>query len=398
MQWESSGRCGKKRTVSPQRFGRPQWFALLLLSAFALQSLWVIHRVPLRRAEAAYAQAGLDQLAGKFLPRDIGALPVPAVVAASPIIITRGHVSSLSPESRKWLLRLPFVGIGWLLGASIWYVARRLYGNAGGYIALALYCFSPAVFFPWPGPLLTGSLGIFGTVFVAIAAAHTLYAPAGTAISELRSRWRRIILLGLAILLAVGSGYWAISLVLLGLGFMLYLVPERRLASLGLVLSSCAVASLLLLACFGFRPRAFAAAVAQAHFLQFHRGMIASEVLRAYVTGIRHGENLILLVLTGIALLAYFFWRRCRYFGNTAPLLSLVVLTALGLGAFADVFVGPFPLRGTSFLYVFIGGVFADLLESRWRNAFRILFLGLLVAYAMVSVVTVARLRVSVLY
>ncbi|HYN14564.1 MAG TPA: hypothetical protein VES66_02100 [Terriglobales bacterium] len=395
-----------------KRLGWPQVFALLLLSAFLLQALWVIHRTPLRRAEAAYAQASLDQLAGEILPRDAGAQPVPAFVAAAPIVVARRVVLSLSADNLKWLLRLPFVAIGWLLGASIWYVARRLYGNAGGYIALALYCFSPAVFFPWPGPLLTGSLGIFGTIFVAIAAAHTLYAPAGVAIYELRSptparqhrarrgprsRWRRIILLGLAIALAAGSGFWAISLVLLGLGFMLYLIPERRWASLGLVLSSCAVAALLLLACYGFRPRALAAAIMQARFLPFHREMITSEVLRAYVTGVLRAENPVLLVLTAIALVAYLAWPRCRYFGNTAPLLSLVVLTALGLVAFADVFVGPFPFRATPFLYVFMGGVFADLLESRRRNAFGLLLLGLLAAYAMVSVMAVARLRVSVL-
>lgn len=370
-------------------------FALLLLSAFVLQALWVIRHTPLRWAEAAYAQAGLDQLAGRVLPRDTGALPVPAVVAAAPIVVANRMVASLSPDGLRWLLRLPFVAIGWLLGASIWYVARRLYGNAGGYIALALYCFSPAVFFPWPGPLLTGSLGIFGTIFVSIAAAHTLYAPAGAAISELRSRWRRIILLGLAIALAAGSGWWAIMLVLLGLGFMLYLVPERRLASLALVLSSCAVAVVLLVACHGFRPRALASAITQSDFLPLQRGMIASEVLRGYVTGIRHAGNPVLLVLAAIALAAYFAWSRCRYFGNTAPLLSLLVLTVLGLGAFADVFVGPFPFRAAPFLYVFVGGVFADLLESRWRNAFGILFLGLLVAYATVSVMAVARLRLS---
>jgi len=372
-------------------------FSLLLLSAFLLESLWVIHRTPLRRAEAAYAQAGLDQLAGRILPRDSGALPVPAAVAAAPIIVARWFPAPLSPDRLKWVLRLPFVGIGWLLGASIWYVARRLYGNAGGYIALALYCFSPAVLFPWPGPLLTGSLGIFGTIFVAIAAAHTLYARPGAAISELRSRWRRIILLGLAITLAAGSGWWAIMLVLLGLGFMLYLVPERRLASLALVLSSCAVALVLLLGCYGFRPRAFAAAITRSDFLPLQRGMIASEVLRGYVTGIRHAGNPVLLVLAAIALAAYFAWSRCRYFGNTAPLLSLIVLTVLGLAAFADVFVGPFPFRATPFLYVFVGGVFADLLESRWRKAFGILFLGLLAAYAVVSVMDVARLRLSML-
>jgi hypothetical protein len=383
--------------VSGKRFGWPQVYALLLLSAFLLQSLWVIHGTPLRWAEAAYAQAGLDRLAGKTVPRDTGALPVPAAVAAAPIIVVR-WLLPLPPESLKWLLRLPFVGIGWLLGASIWYVARRLYGNAGGYIALTLFCFSPAAFFPWPGPLLTGSLGIFGTIFVAIAAAHTLYARPQATTYELRSRWRRIILLALAITLAAGSGFWAISLVLLGLGFMLYLVPERRLASLGLVLSSCTVASLLLLASCGFRPRAFAAAITQAQFLPFHRGMIASEVLRAWATGMRSAENAVLLALTAIALVVYFAWERCRYFGNTAPLLALLVVAALGLVAFADVFVGPFPFRATPFLYVFIGGVFADLLEGRWRKSFGLLLLVILIAYAALSMMAIVRLHATVLY
>ena len=375
------------------RFGWPQVFALLLLAPFVLQSFWVIHRTPLRRAEVAYAQAGLDQLAGKALPRDTGALPVPAVVAGAPLIVARWLLPPLPPDSLKWLLRLPFVGIGWLLGASIWYVARRLYGNVGGYTALTLYCFSPAALFPWPGPLLTGSLGIFGTIFVAIAAAHTLYAPAGAAISELRSRWRRIILLGLAIALAVGSGFWAISLVVLGLGFMLYLLPERRTASLGLVLSSCAVALLLLLAAFGFRPRALAAAIIQTQFLP-----LRDELPRVYVTGMRSPENAILLALAAIALVAYFAWKRCHYFGNTAPLVTLLVITVLGMGTFADVFVGPFPLRATPFLYVFIAGVFADLLEGRRRNGFRLLLLGLLIVYAAVSAVAVARLSPGDLY
>ena len=379
--------------MSGKRFGWPQVFASLLLVPFVLQSLWVIHRTPLRRAEAAYAQAGLDQLAGKTLPRDTGALPVPAVVAAAPLIVSRWLLPPLPPESLKWLLRLPFVGIGWLLGASIWYVARRLYGNAGGYTALTLYCFSPAVLFPWPGPLLTGSLGIFGTIFVAIAAAHTLYVPRVATISELRSRWRRIILLGLAIALAVGSGLWAISLIVLSFAFMAYLVPERWRASLGLVLSSCAVAALLLLATVAFRPRVLAAAIAQWRFLPF-----SNELLRAFLTGIRSPGSAILLVLAAIALVAYLAWNRCRYFGNTAPLVALLVVTALGLGAFADVFVGPFPLRATPFLYVFIGGVFADLLESRWRNAFRWLLLGMLIAYAAVSVLAVARMASGTLY
>jgi len=381
--------------VAGSRYGWPQVFALLLLGAFVLEALWVIDRTPLRRSEVAWAQAGLDQLRGNILPRDLGTQPVPAAIAAAPILLAGEMVRSLSPYGLKWLARLPFVGIGWLLGASIWYVARRLYGNAGGYIALTLYCFSPAVFFSSPGPLLTGSLGIFGTIFVAIAAAHTLYAPREAAIYELRSRWRRIILLGVAIALATGSGWWAIMLIALGLGFMLYLIPERRLASLGLVLASCAVAVVLLLASYGFRPRALVSAVSRASFVS-HRG-IASEVQRAYVTGIRHAENPALLVGAALALVAYFAWKRCRYFGNTAPLLSLVVLTALGLVSFADVFVGPFPFRAAPFLYVFVGGVFADLLESRRRNLFGILLVGLLAVYAMGTLAAVVRLPSSAL-
>ena len=387
------------RQVRPAAVGWPQLFALLLLAGYVLQCLWVIHRLPLRRAEAAYAQAGLDQFAGKLLPRDSGALPIPAAVAGTPVVIVR-PLHALSPDRLKWVLRLPFVAVGWLLGASIWYVARRLYGNAGGYIALTLYCFSTAVYFPWPGPLLTGSLGVFGTIFVAIAAAHTLYAPAQRGLGELRSRWRRILLLGISIALAIGSGYWGLLLVGLGLLFMLYLVPERRGASASIVAGGCVCAAVLLLACFGFHPRAFAAAIAQAQFLPFQRGMISSEVLRAYVTGISHGENpiLLLLLLAAVSLIAYFTWSRCRYFGNTAPLLSLAVLTALGLVSFADVFVGPFPFRSTPFLYVFIGGIFADLLESRWRTTVLVAIVGLLAIYALSSVLVLARLRPGIVY
>jgi hypothetical protein len=382
--------------VLRKRFGWPQVFASLLLGAFLLQSLWVVHRTPLRWAEAAYAQAGLDQLAGKTLPRDSGVLPAPAAVAAAPIIVARWFLPQLPPESLKWLLRLPFVAIGWLLGASIWYVARRLYGNAGGYTALTLYCFSPAVLLPWPGPVAIGSLGTFGMIFVAIAAAHTLYAPAGPATWELRSRWRRIVLLGVAIALGAGSGFWAVSLTVLAVGFMLYLVPKRWLASLGLVLSSCVVAFLLLLASFGFRPRSLASVVVQAQLPRFQRGAVASELLRPYATGMRSLESAVLLALTAIAVVAYLVWRRCRYFGNTAPLLVVLVLS--GLGAFVDVFIGPFPQRASPFLYVFIGGVFADLLEGHSRNTFRLLLLGLLAAYAAAAVVKVVQMPATALY
>jgi hypothetical protein len=127
-------------------------------------------------------------------------------------------------------------------------------------------------------------------------------------------------------------------------------------------------------------------------------GAIADEILRAYAIGIRHSGNPVLIVLTAVALVTYFAWNRCRYFGNTAPLLALLTLVALGLVAFADVLVGPFPFRGAPLLYVFIAGIFADLLESRRRTAFGLLLLGLLAAYATVTLMAVVRLRPAALY
>ena len=65
-----------------------------------------------------------------------------ALIAAVPVV-TVGKTSLAYDEngdpdpSLRWPARLPFVLIGLLVGGSLWYVARRLYGNAGGYVALA---------------------------------------------------------------------------------------------------------------------------------------------------------------------------------------------------------------------------------------------------------------------
>ena len=80
---------------------------------------------------------------------------------------------------------------GLLLGASLWYVARRLYGNLGGYIALGLYCFSPMAITRSSQiqPDILGAWGAFGLVFTGIAAAHTLYAPRDVVLWN----WKRIL-------------------------------------------------------------------------------------------------------------------------------------------------------------------------------------------------------------
>ena len=88
------------------------------------------------------------------------------------------------------LLRLPFLFAGCALGGCIWWVTRRLYGNLGGYTALALYCFSPAVLKACvaPNPDVLAALGVFGGVYTCIGVAHAMQGP--------RRKWRpRIVLL-----------------------------------------------------------------------------------------------------------------------------------------------------------------------------------------------------------
>ena len=385
--------------IPRERFGRPQVLALLLLGAYLAQALWVVERRPLERAEVLVAYAGLEQFRGHVV--QVPAMPLPAALAALPFLVSGRDPESLQPELAKWALRLPFVAFGWLLGASIWYVARRLYGNAGGYLALALFCFSSFAYFVMPGPVITGALGTFGTVFVAIAAAHTLYAPprAGGTLGfllEVRHRWRRVLLLGTSIALAAGSGYSSLILLAIALALMIYLVPERAPAAAGIFLAGCVVAGVTLLAAHGFHPGLAAEAVGRMQNFS-GAGSSSGDILQGYWAGIERSANLPLMAMAVFALVTYCGLRKARYFGNTAPLVVIVLLVGLGLFTSSDVFLGPFGVRSLPFVFVFIGGTFADLVETRRR---RLVLLGtalLFVAYAAESLTAMTRLQATLL-
>ena len=134
------------------------------------------------------------------------------------------------------LLRLPFLAAGCLLGAGLWWVTRRLYGNLGGYTALALYCFSPAVLRACvaPNPEVLAALGVYGGVYTCIGVAHAMQGP--------RRKWRpRIVLLTAAFGLAAASHIAALPVVaLLGLAAMLWVAEGRRSQVLPVVLMAVA--------------------------------------------------------------------------------------------------------------------------------------------------------------
>jgi len=387
---------------SRERFGRPQIFALLLLSAFVLQAGWLIHVRPLSRVEVTYVRIGIDQLHGEFVDANVPAAT--AAFAAIPGMILRDRVAKFSSDQLKWMIRLPFLAIGWLLGASIWYVSRRLYGNAGGYLALALYCFSPMTFFTYPNTEVTGGLGAFGMVFVAIASAHTLYAPPASGhrglravLSELGVRRRRVILLGLAIALAVGSGYWLVFLLILAEAFMVYIVPERQFDAVLLTIAACVIAFFVLFAFHGFHWHMFWYSLHKGQWFP-QPGKHHAGLLHGYVSGMLKTGNPGLFALCLAALTIYGLYPRSRYFGNTAPLVTTVYLTALGLLSLSALFAGPFPMVAISFVFVFIAGVFADLFESPWRVPALVFTLFILGIYVTSSLIEILRTRYSVLY
>lgn len=409
-----------------ERFGTPQFAALALLVVFLAQCLWLIHLLLRATPEEpgtnlVVIAEGLREWHGRgiagtpFGRRDTDARlwqetqlgfhsefdrnhsPLYYVIAAAPALIPGGAVDTsagffeTAPGPWRWLIRAPFLIFGVLLGASLWYVARRLYGNAGGYTALALYCFSPLIVavssMTFVEPEIGAAWGAFGAIFTAIAVAHTLYAPREVVLWN----WRRILLLGISLALAIGSQFSTIIVLPIALLFMLYLAPGRRLAAVAILASSCVVAALILWASYGFSIHEFAAGIAHGQFFSFMAAalrMKATYVLLGTILG-RTGPAVVLLLL--ISLITYIAWPRTRYFGTTAPLLVWVIFLIMAAAGPHYPGLG-FGLLAVPFMFVFIAGMFADLLETRVKDLVRACLLGIILAHALWSVLALSRL------
>ncbi|MDR3724090.1 MAG: hypothetical protein P4K83_06340 [Terracidiphilus sp.] len=244
------------------------------------------------------------------------------------------------------LCRLPFLAAGLLLGGALWWVTRRMYGNLGGYTALALYCFCPAVIqaVVTPAPEVLAALGLYAGVYTAIGVAHAMQGPC--------RKWRpRIVLLTAAFALAATSHIVALALAaLLGLALMLWIAEGRRAQILPIVLLSSCGALLALFVCYGLSPSAFGSVFrSQSGFLSF-----SLDPARRFFFTLPHAG----IALATAAALAFFLTLpRSRYFGNTTPLLCASVCIVL-------VTTGAPTLWALPFLLTFIAGLFADAYDS----------------------------------
>jgi hypothetical protein len=382
------------------RFNLPQRIAAGLLSIFLIQGFWLTGHQTLTDRDYQYARCGRETwerpstLAGYYttcgnIHDGILAYRLAGLPLTLNILAERGLDRFRKPEDRviqagvprptgwvprgsssgggeaggelsTWelrhqlpyvllLLRLPFLLAGCVLGGCLWWVTRRLYGNLGGYTALALYCFSPAVLRACvaPGPEVLAALGVYGGVYTCIGVAHAMQGP--------RRKWLpRIVLLTVIFGLAAASHIVALPVVaLLGLASMLWVAEGRRAQTLPVVLAAVAGALVLVFVCYGFSPDAFSYVFrSAAGFLS-----VSMDPARRFFSSI---GNAGITVASGAALVLYLGLRRSRYFGNTAPLFCASVLLALvTTGTPGSPWLWALP-----FLLTFAGGVFADAYDA----------------------------------
>jgi positive regulator of sigma E activity len=86
----------------------------------------------------------------------------------------------------------------------------------------------------------------------------------------------------------------------------------------------------------------------------------------------------------------YAIWPRTRYFGNTAPLLVGVLFVLLGM-AHPHVAGAGFLLAAIPFVFLFVSGVLADLLETSYRSLVMACVVGMMAAYVVWSLVNLAQ-------
>lgn len=377
-----------------ERYGVPQFLALLLLLAMFGQCAWFIAYVPLKQTEATNIRAGLDYMGHRGPELALSHSPLTALLASVPLRVLVPEVRDRQYDQffldrHRWLVRLPFLMSGLFLGASLWYVARRLYGNTGGYIALLLYSFNPVTIaqMSFAEPDIVAAWGAFGAVFTAIAVAHTLYAPREVVLWN----WRRILLLGFCIFLMVGAQFSTAWLLLLALGFMLWAVPHRRAAALAIWGSACAAGIVFLSAAYLFRIPEMLRSLGAAQWFPFSSAAITSGIVYRVAGNFFVGRNnLAPSFLFVIALLVFLTWKRPRFFGSAAPLMVSVLMAAMGVvmpGQGLALFFVALP-----FMIIFASGVLTDLLESDRITIALGVVMGVLVLQAVTGVMGLAQL------
>jgi hypothetical protein len=349
------------------RFDRPQKIAALLLLLLLGQCVWHISRTPLTESDYQYARCGREiwerpsPIAGYFTScGNIHDGVLAYRMAGLPLTLQR-LIAGQGSDTSTWEMRheLSYVRL------------RRLFGNSGGFVALAFYCVSPAIVAAGsrPNAEITTALGIFAAIYTAIGVAHAMQGP--------RRKWRpRIVLLATGLALVAASHSAALLLTLpLAFVFMLYLAERNRTAVPMVMVAGTVGAFFLLFACYAFHPDALT------YYFRSGAGRLGLSTMAARAHLFSLGDAGFAIAL-GAALALYIVTWRSHYFGNTTPLLiALCLLPLVTTGVFGQPWLWALP-----FLMTFVGGVFADALETRHGRIFRWAIMAMVALQALLTI------------
>jgi hypothetical protein len=164
-----------------------------------------------------------------------------------------------------------------------------------------------------------------------------------------------------------------------GMFFFFYLAERRRAYVAQIMVYAALGAMVMVFASFSFKVTAFLYVFTGGSA----RSWFSLDAMRLFVTT---PANAGIVVAAAVAMVVYAWSRRSRYFGNTAPLLMLLLLFPLYT---TQVVSAPW-VWALPFLFTFVGGVFADVLESKERKMFLVLTVGVVVTQAVLCWVSMA--------
>ena len=213
----------RRRNLSPRTA-----IPFVLLSVFAMQSLWFIQTQSLTYDEPAHIIAGIDAWRhGRFEhwndhpPLGRLWLTLPMARADSQFawqqLPTGYRVMGMQPGPEEIALRTRPMNtvLGLALGIALWFAARRLFSEGAANVALALFVFTPSLIAHFSVATTDG----IGTLFIFLAAFQLVR-------WRHQPSWLNTVLLGLVLGGLLLAKFYAPPLVLLALALMLVLKPE----------------------------------------------------------------------------------------------------------------------------------------------------------------------------
>lgn len=220
---KSSTFAARRRSLSPHAA-----IPFVLLSVFALQSLWFIQTQSLTYDEPAHIIAGTDAWRyGRFehwndhppLGRLWLTLPMARVDSqfAWQQLPTGYRVMAMQPGPEEIALRARPMNtlLGLALGATLWFASRRLFSEGAANVALALFVFTPSLIAHFSVATTDG----IGTLFIFLVAFQLVR-------WRHNPNWLQTVLMGLALGGLLLAKFYASPLVLLALALMLLLKSE----------------------------------------------------------------------------------------------------------------------------------------------------------------------------